>query len=130
MGMSAGKDGEITIDAEPAATITSWEVTEETEALEVNVIGTDVKETLPGKTGWSATFEGLYDPEDAAAAALISGAVVAFELYPAGNQSGEAQIDGTGMVESLSETGAGDGLVEFSASIQGSGVLARTVIAP
>ena len=91
------------------------------DTIEDSVMG-DVSRTY--KTGLKTNTVSLdvyWDEADAQQLILDERASIDFEIYPTGTGTGETFFSGTGIVTSRSITGAFDGMVEASFSIQCSG---------
>ena len=91
------------------------------DTIEDSVMG-DVSRTY--KTGLKTNTVSLdvyWDEADAQQLILDERASIDFEIYPTGTGTGETFFSGTGVVTSRSITGAFDGMVEASFSIQCSG---------
>ena len=91
------------------------------DTIEDSVMG-DVSRTYKAglKTN-TVSLEVYWDEADAQQLVLDERASIDFEIYPTGTGSGETFFSGTGVVTSRSITGAFDGMVEASFSIQCSG---------
>lgn len=128
MAVQTGKNGQISIGATPIAQTRSWSLETTADPIEHSVIGNEWREFLTTMSGWSCTVEGYYDVSDTGAAALNLGSEVAVELQPAGGTSGEKQYDGNAVVTAYNETAAFDGMVEFTATLQGTGALVESTV--
>ena len=73
----------------------------------------------------TVSLEVYWDEADAQQLILDERTSVDFEIYPTGTGTGETFFAGTGVVTSRSITGAFDGMVEASFSIQCSGAVAE-----
>ena len=131
MATFTGKDGTLALGAVPTAIsqMSSWTLETTAEPVESSVIGSTWRNYKAAMQGYSLSVEGYYDVTDTGAAELIAGAEVAFTLHPAGDVSPEKQYDGSAYVTAYSETAAFDGMVSFSASLQGNGALVETAVA-
>jgi predicted secreted protein len=122
MATHTGKDGRVSIAGSIVSQIKSWSVEQSAEPIDASVIGAVYRNFKPGLNGWTASIEGYYDMSDAGQAELQIGEQVAVLLLPAVG-SGERQYSGLAFITTLSETASFDGMVEYSASLQGNGDL-------
>ena len=61
--------------------------------------------------------------------ALSIGSEVTLNVYPEGDTTGDTYYTGSAIVTGVSRTGAFDGLVEASISVQGNGALTESTVA-
>ena len=104
----------------------SWEISEESEAIESTAMGDTSKTFVTGIKGWTASCEVLYDLSNAVQADLVVGETVDVKIWPNTVSQAESYA-GTGIVTSTSQSGALGDLVTSSISVQGTGAL--TVVA-
>jgi hypothetical protein len=76
----------------------------------------------------TVSIECYWDEADAQQLILDERADVDFEIYPTGTGSGETFFSGGGIVTSRSITGAFDGMVEASFTIQCSGAVVEAQV--
>ena len=127
MATFTGKDGVIKIGADTLAQARSWTIETTAEPIEHSVIGNVWRDYQAGLNGYTASLEGYYDMTDTAQQAIDIGANLTFQLFPAGEVTGQKQYDGTAYVTAFSETASFDGMVEFTATLQGTGPLVETI---
>ena len=99
------------------------------DTIEDSVMG-DVR-TIATKQGLktnTVSLEVYWDEADAQQLILDERASIDFEVYPTGTGSGETFFSGSGIVTSRSITGAFDGMVEASFSIQCSGAVTEAQV--
>lgn len=130
MSSVTGVNGTIKFGSVPTAMVQlkSWTLDRTGEAVENSVVGSAPRTYLPGLTSYTVGCEGFYDIDDLGQNEVVVGAQVDFVLQPVDGVVGEAEYSGSGVVTSISEGGANDGMVEVSISIQGSGALVEGVI--
>ena len=100
----------------------SWEISEESEAIESTAMGDTSKTFVTGIKGWTASCEVLYDLSNAVQADLVVGETVDVKIWPNTTSQAESYA-GTGIVTSTSQSGALGDLVTSSISVQGTGAL-------
>ncbi len=127
MATFTGKDGVIKINTSTVAQSKSWTIEQSAEPIEASVIGATWRNYKPGLNGFTVSIEGYYDLADVGQDELVIGAEVAVELFPAGEVSGQREYSGNAFITSFSDTGSFDGMVEFTATLQGNGNLTSTV---
>ena len=104
----------------------SWEISEESEAIETTAMGDTSKTFTAGIKGWTASCEVLYDLSNATQADLVVGETVDVKIWPNTTSQAESYA-GTAIVTSTSQSGAIGDIVTSSISVQGTGAL--TVVA-
>ena len=127
-GTRTGKLGKITIGTDGLLTARSWTIETTAEPIEDSVIGTEWRSYNAGLNGYTFSIEGYYNVEDAGQLNLNIGTQVDFDLWPAGEITGEKHYSGTASVTAYSETAAFDGMVEFTTTLQGTNVLAEDTV--
>jgi hypothetical protein len=127
MSSITGENGTLKVGATPTLIVQlrSWTLERTGESPENTVCGTTDRTYLPGLRTATLGCEGFYDTADTGQAELIVGSLVDFELEP--DTVGDT-ISGSGIVTSRSQTGANDGMVEMSYSLQVSGAVTETPI--
>ena len=91
------------------------------DTIEDSVMGDVSRSYKAGLKTNTVSLEVYWDEADAQQLILDERASIDFEIYPTGTGTGETFFSGTGIVTSRSITGAFDGMVEASFSIQCSG---------
>ena len=91
------------------------------DTIEDSVMGDVSRSYKAGLKTNTVSLEVYWDEADAQQLVLDERASIDFEIYPTGTGTGETFFSGTGVVTSRSITGAFDGMVEASFSIQCSG---------
>ena len=95
------------------------------DTIEDSVMGDTFRSYKQGLGSNTVSIEVYWDEADAQQLVLDERASVDFEIYPTGTGSGETFFSGNGIVTSRSITGAFDGMVEASFSIQCNGAVAE-----
>lgn len=112
--------------------VTSFNIEETTETIDVTAMGDGNRKVLPTFTGFSGSIDGYYDDgatqpfetdTDGTDPDVVAGNTIDFEIYPSGVGSGERYYSGQGIVTSVNRTASFDGAVEFSIAFEGTGNL-------
>lgn len=131
MSTIKGNAGVVKVATNAVAEITGFTVTETVGVVEDTVIGdtarTYVSDGLPT---WTAAVNCRhYAGDTTGQAALLIGASVSLEFYPAGTGTGAEKLSGTGIVTNrqLGEVANGQ-IVPLALQIQGSGALTHGTV--
>lgn len=127
--------------------VTAFELTEESETIDVTTMGDASRSILSTFRSFSGTVDGYWDdndvnfghdadtadttlPDSADGADVVStgprvkaGDRIDFEVYPAGTASGNPYYSGDAIVTSISRNASFDGAVELSIAFEGTGDL-------
>lgn len=128
MSTIKGNGGEVHIDTDAIAELTGFTITETGGTSEDTSLGDLARTYLPDDLPtWTASINGRYYPEDVdGQALLVIGAVLALTFLPAGTTTGKRKFTGSGIVTQVQHGEVTNGaVVNFSASVQGTGALAR-----
>jgi len=98
------------------------------DTIEDSVIGDSARTYKQGLATNTVSIECYWDEADAQQLILDERADIDFEIYPTGTGSGETFFSGGGIVTSRSITGAFDGMVEASFTIQCSGAVTEAQV--
>ena len=98
------------------------------DTIEDSVMGDVARSYKTGLRTNTVSIECYWDEADAQQLILDERASVDFEIYPTGNGTGETFFSGGGIVTSRSITGAFDGMVEASFTIQCSGAVTEAQV--
>jgi hypothetical protein len=98
------------------------------DTIEDSVIGDVARSYKTGLKTNTVSIECYWDEADAQQLILDEGTDIDFEVYPTGTGSGETFFTGGGIVTTRSITGAFDGMVEASFSIQCSGAVVEAQV--
>ena len=93
------------------------------DTIEDSVIGDTARTYKQGLSTNTVTIECYWDEADAQQLILDERADIDFEIYPTGTGTGETYFSGGGIVTSRNISGAFDGMVEASFTIQCSGAI-------
>lgn len=93
------------------------------DTIEDSVMGDTARTYKQGLATNTVSIECYWDEADAQQLILDERADIDFEIYPTGTGTGETYFSGGGIVTSRSITGAFDGMVEASFTIQCSGAI-------
>jgi hypothetical protein len=93
------------------------------DTIEDSVIGDTARTYKQGLSTNTVSIECYWDEADAQQLILDERADVDFEIYPTGTGTGETYFSGGGIVTSRNISGAFDGMVEASFTIQCSGAI-------
>lgn len=112
------------------ASIRSFTLDTEVQSIESTVMGAGSRTYLPGLTQFSGTFDVYVRDEDAGQRNILSymnnpEAVGEIELYPSGETTG-VKFSGSVIITAFSVSSNFDGMVEGSATFQGTGALTKT----
>jgi predicted secreted protein len=98
------------------------------DTIEDSVIGDTARTYKQGLATNTVSIECYWDEADAQQLILDERTDIDFEIYPTGTGSGETFFSGGGIVTSRSITGAFDGMVEASFTIQCSGAVTEAQV--
>ena len=98
------------------------------DTIEDSVIGDVARSYKAGLKTNTVSIECYWDEADAQQLILDEGTAIDFEIYPTGTGSGETFFSGGGIVTTRSITGAFDGMVEASFSVQCSGAVTEAQV--
>ena len=99
------------------------------DTIEDSVMGEVARTYKAGLKTNTVAIECYWDEADAQQLVVDERASLDFEVYPTGTGTGETYFSGSGIVTSRSITGAFDGMVEASFSIQVSGAITEAQVA-
>jgi len=112
------------------ASVRSFTLDQETQAIETSVMGSGSRAYLPGLKQFSGSMD-LYFRDDNQGQVNLFNAIggdngaTTIELYPSGETTG-IKLSGTIIITGHSITANFDGMVECSVTFQGSGALTKT----
>lgn len=117
MARLSGKAGEVTVAAGTVTGIKGWSLDYTVEAIESTAFDSSgVRAYVPGKSGWSGSFEGFKD-----GAPLAIGTEIALVLKE--SQTATQKFNGQAIITGLRGGTSIDGLVTYSYDFQGTGAL-------
>jgi predicted secreted protein len=112
------------------ASVRSFTLDQETQAIETSVMGSGSRAYLPGLKQFSGSMD-LYFRDDNQGQVNLFSAIggdngaTTIELYPSGESTG-IKLSGSVIITGHSITANFDGMVECSVTFQGSGALTKT----
>ena len=112
------------------ASVRSFTLDQETQAIETSVMGSGSRAYIPGLKQFSGTMDLYFRDDNQGQINLFNGiggtnGATTIELYPSGETTG-VKLSGTVIITGHSITANFDGMVEASVTFQGSGALTRT----
>ena len=129
MSTHKGSEGIVKVGSNSVAEIRSYSIEESADTLEDTSMGDSARTYKPSLTSFSGSLDVFWDETDTSGQGALSiGAEVTLNVYPEGVASGDTYYTGSAIVTGVSRTGAFDGLVEASISVQGNGALTETTV--
>ena len=129
MATHKGSEGIVKVGSNSVAEIRSYSIEESADTLEDTSMGDSARTYKPSLTSFSGSLDVFWDETDTnGQGALSIGAEVTLNFYPEGDTAGDTYYTGSAIVTGVSRTGAFDGLVEASISVQGNGALTETTV--
>lgn len=124
MATHAGSEGIVKVGANTVAEVRSYSIEESADTLEQTTMGNSARQYRPSLTSWSGSIDVYWDETDTTGqGALTVGSEVTLNVYPEGADTGDTYYTGSCIVTGVSRSGAFDGMVEASISVQGDGAL-------
>tara|TARA_B100001939_G_C16888969_1_gene594435 strand:+ start:280 stop:669 length:390 start_codon:yes stop_codon:yes gene_type:complete len=123
MATFKGSDGIVKAGGTAIAEIRSFSVEQTADTIEDTKMGDSARTYKPSLTSFTASIDAIFDDTDAVQESLSIGAELAFLFQPEGEDTGDYQLSGSGIVTGISQSQSFDGLVERSFTIQGNGAL-------
>lgn len=126
------KFSDTTDSAVLVASVRSFTLDQETQAIETSVMGSGSRAYLPGLKQFSGSMDLYFRDDDAGQQNLFDAiggpnGATTIELYPSGESPNNGiKLSGTIIITGHSITANFDGMVECSVTFQGSGALTRT----
>jgi predicted secreted protein len=129
MATHKGSEGIVKVGSNSVAEIRSYSIEESADTLEDTSMGDSARTYKPSLTSFSGSLDVFWDETDTSGQGALSiGSEVTLNVYPEGDASGDTYYTGSAIVTGVSRTGAFDGLVEASISVQGNGALTETTV--
>lgn len=129
MATILGREGTATVDGSAVAELRSFKLTIAAGSTPTNTMQSgEWDKSRTGRKNWNAEIEAYYDPSDTnGQLAFVAGAEVELDLYPDDDDTGNERRTGTGRVDEITISGSGEGddLFEFSAKITGIGEITK-----
>lgn len=129
MATHKGSEGIVKVGSNSVAEIRSYSIEESADTLEDTSMGDSARTYKPSLTSFSGSLDVFWDETDTSGQGALSiGSEVTLNVYPEGDTAGDTYYTGSAIVTGVSRTGAFDGLVEASISVQGNGALTETTV--
>jgi predicted secreted protein len=130
MATHKGSEGIVKVGSNSVAEIRSYSIEESADTLEDTSMGDSAKTYKASLTSFSGSLDVFWDETDSSGQGALSiGSEVTLNVYPEGDTTGDTYYTGSAIVTGVSRTGAFDGLVEASISVQGNGALTESTVA-
>ena len=125
-----GRSGIVQIASATVAEIVSFSFEETGEVVDDTELTDTAKTHLPDIESWTGSMECHWDPSDTnGQEAMTINASVTVHFVAEGTGAGNIDYNGTATVTGISRSVAGGSTVGASFTLQGNGVLTRTVLA-
>ena len=129
MATHKGSEGIVKVGSNSVAEIRSYSIEESADTLEDTSMGDSARTYKASLTNFSGSLDVFWDEGDTSGQGALSiGSEVTLNVYPEGDASGDTYYTGSAIVTGVSRTGAFDGLVEASISVQGNGALTESTV--
>ena len=129
MATHKGSEGIVKVGSNSVAEIRSYSIEESADTLEDTSMGDSARTYKPSLTSFSGSLDVFWDETDSPGQGALSiGSEVTLNVYPEGDTTGDTYYTGSAIVTGVSRTGAFDGLVEASISVQGNGALTESTV--
>jgi predicted secreted protein len=129
MATHKGSEGIVKVGSNSVAEIRSYSIEESADTLEDTSMGDSARTYKPSLTSFSGSLDVFWDETDSSGQGALSvGSEVTLNVYPEGDSAGDTYYTGSAIVTGVSRTGAFDGLVEASISVQGNGALTESTV--
>jgi predicted secreted protein len=129
MATHKGSEGIVKVGSNSVAEIRSYSIEESADTLEDTSMGDSARTYKPSLTSFSGSLDVFWDETDSSGQGALSvGSEVTLNVYPEGDSAGDIYYTGSAIVTGVSRTGAFDGLVEASISVQGNGALTESTV--
>lgn len=128
MAIHKGSEGTVKVGSDAIAEIRSYSIEETAATIESTTMGDTARSYESSLTDGTGTIDVYWDETDTAQNALTIGASVTVNFYPEGDTAGDTYYTGTALVTGITRTGAFDGLVEATISVQFTGGITSTTV--
>lgn len=129
MATHKGSEGTVKVGSNAVAEIRSYSIEESADTLEDTSMGDSARTYKASLTNFTGSLDVFWDETDTnGQGALSIGSEVTLNVYPEGDAAGDTYYAGSAIVTGVSRTGAFDGLVEASISVQGNGALTESTV--
>ena len=123
-----GNAGVVKLGGTAVAEVTGYSLESATASIDSTSMGDTARSFLKGLESFTGSLDVIYDDAHQNDIPSLAGGsdAVTFELFPAGTTSGNRKISGSAIVTGYSMTGALDGMITASISLQGTGDITWT----
>tara|TARA_Y100000310_G_scaffold7539_1_gene8241 strand:- start:3968 stop:4354 length:387 start_codon:yes stop_codon:yes gene_type:complete len=118
-----GSGGLVKSGSSTVGQITSFDITQDTETVDVTSLGDASKGFATTIKSWGGSITVKGDTDDAGQATLINGSTIAITAQFEGGASGRQQLTGNVIINNISSSLEAQGVVETSFSFVGNGDL-------
>lgn len=120
-----GNAGVVKLGGTAVAEVTGYSLESATASIDSTSMGDTARTFVKGLESFTGSLDVIYDDAHQTDIAALAGGAdpVTFELFPAGTTAGLRKISGSAIVTGYSMTGALDGMITASISLQGTGDL-------
>ena len=126
MARFTGKDGKITLASSEVISMTSWSLDAKLDVVDDTAFQDIWHSKLSTFKGWTATVEGLWESSGGNSAfwdQFLLGTTATIELFP--NKNATEKYSGSAFID-FSIKVVKDGVISFTAKVEGTGALTRT----
>lgn len=129
MPIHSGADGKIFSGSNQIAEIKSWTIEETSRIQDASTMGSAWAKNISTIKSWSGSCEALWDKADNNGQGSMSvGDKITLNLYPDGNETGDALLSGDVYIASVSRSASYDGIVLINFNFTGTGPLNKTSV--
>jgi len=129
MAKKHGQTGSMTFGGEVVGHLQSWNLDVQAAILEGYSMGEGWADNETGIKRWTGSCEVYFDAADAGQISAAVGEVVAIQLYPGGDETGEEYFSGSAIITGVPVSGTKDGWVTKTINFGGKGPLATATAA-
>ena len=129
MANHMASEGLIDVDGNTVAELKSYTLDENSELVDATLLTSGSKINKAGSKSFTGTAECFWDETDTTGQnVLVNGATVTLKFMFEGDTTGDTYKTGSVIVESLSTSGAVDGMVEAAFNFTGTGALTTATV--
>lgn len=130
MATHHGNEGVVKVGNNVVAEITQWSIEETAEIADDTAMGDAWGTHLAGVKRWSGSLTCWWDETDTQGqGALTAGASVTLNLYPEGDDTGDAYFTGTATVTRVQRQASLTSIVTANIDVTGNGALTQSTVA-
>ena len=123
MATHHGKEGVVTIGGTTLGNATGFTVDTTHDVVEDIALGSSMKSFLVGRGTFTFSIDMNFDETDSGQTTMVQGAELTFAFLPEGNESGDRNFSGSGIVTGMSVSVPLDGVITRTVTGQGTGGL-------